>query len=79
MKYILHCFQQICRPSNEYSRQTARSKDPGGCCQRTDKPVQMFKMAESEGAFVCLNTLSSRQGSCQNTPGGTLQLKIRGP
>ena len=24
MKYILHCFQQICRPSNAYSRQTAR-------------------------------------------------------
>ena len=40
----------------------------------------MSKMAESDGEFACLNTSSSRQRSCQNTPGGgTLQLKIRGP
>ena len=30
----------------------------------------MFKMAKSDGEFAYLNTSSSHQGSCQNTPGG---------
>ena len=78
MKNTLHCFQQICYPSNAYSRQTASSKVPGGCCQRTGKPVQMFKMVESDGAFACLNTSSSRHCSCQNTPGGHSAVKNTG-
>ena len=39
----------------------------------------MFKMAESDGEFACLNTSSSRQGSCRNTPGGHSVVKNMGP
>ena len=48
-------------------------KFQGVAAREQIKLVQMFKMAESDGEFACLNTSSSHQGSCQNTP------KIWGP
>ena len=70
MKNLCTIFNKYVVQARHIPAKLLGSKVPGGCCQKTDKPVQMFKMAESDGAFACLNTSSSRQGLCQNTPGG---------